>query len=193
LTLGAGSAEHLGDLGVSWEVSFWVHVVDVGGCFFCFVLADEGDAVLIPAPYYARFESDMRVVAGCVPIPVYCKDPVVGPSPNELENATRKAEIRGHKVKILLLNNPNNPLGIIYPPHVMSNAIQWAQNRSIHTIANEIYALSTHQKEGHSFQSVIKILDNKLGNYVHFLWSVSPVHFFFTYFLYLFDLLRVTL
>lgn len=26
LTLGAGSAEHLGDLGVSWEVSFWVHV-----------------------------------------------------------------------------------------------------------------------------------------------------------------------
>ena len=87
----------------------------------------------------------LQVVAGCVPIPVYCKDPVVGPSPNELENATRKAEIRGHKVKILLLNNPNNPLGIIYPPHVMSNAIQWAQNRSIHTIANEIYALSTHQ------------------------------------------------
>ena len=31
LTLGAGSAEHLGDLGVSWEVSFWVHV-DVSKC-----------------------------------------------------------------------------------------------------------------------------------------------------------------
>ena len=29
LTLGAGSAEHFGDFGVSWEVSFWVHIVDV--------------------------------------------------------------------------------------------------------------------------------------------------------------------
>ena len=42
------------------------HVVLGSGCgsllnLLFFVLAEEGDAVLIPAPYYAAFESDMSV------------------------------------------------------------------------------------------------------------------------------------
>ena len=36
-----------------------------------FLLGDEGDACLIPAPYYAAFENDMSVVACCVPFAVH--------------------------------------------------------------------------------------------------------------------------
>jgi 1-aminocyclopropane-1-carboxylate synthase len=38
---------------------------------------------------------------------------------------------------------------------------------------DEIYALSTHKKYGHGFQSVIRILENQLGDDVHFVWSIS--------------------
>jgi hypothetical protein len=34
-------------------------------------LADPGDAVLIPSPYYAAFEFDLAARAGCVIVPTY--------------------------------------------------------------------------------------------------------------------------
>jgi aspartate/methionine/tyrosine aminotransferase len=72
-----------------------------------------------------------------------------------------------------LITNPNNPLGIIYNPTTMLNAVAWARKRRLHTIVDEIYALSTHQKHGHGFESIVKILNNQLGSDVHFVWSVS--------------------
>ena len=38
---------------------------------------------------------------------------------------------------------------------------------------DELYALSTHKKYDHGFQSVVRILDNKLSDDVHMVWSVS--------------------
>ena len=78
-------------------------------------------------------------------------------------------------MKILLLTNPNDPLGVIYKPDVMRNAIMWARNRQLHTIVDEIFALSVHKSPNHPnrFESVIKVLDNKLGSDVHFLWGLS--------------------
>jgi hypothetical protein len=35
-----------------------------------FALAQTGDVILIPAPYYAAFENNARVVAGCLPFSV---------------------------------------------------------------------------------------------------------------------------
>ena len=80
---------------------------------------------------------------------------------------------KGLNPKFLLITNPNNPLGVIYGPTTMLNAVTWARKRRLHTIVDEIYALSTHQKYGHGFESIIKILDNKLGSDVHFVWSLS--------------------
>ena len=51
---------------------------------------------------------------------------------------------RGLRVKILLLTNPNNPLGVIYEPGVIRSCIEWARTHGMHTIVDEIYALSIH-------------------------------------------------
>ena len=81
---------------------------------------------------------------------------------------------QGLTVKILLLTNPHNPLGVVYKPNIIQDAITWARNRGkIHTIVDEIYALSIHKKETKTFQSVLRILDNDLGNDVHMLWAMS--------------------
>ena len=123
-------------------------------------LAEEGDAVLIPAPYYAAFDGDLRMNAGCIAVPVHSKDdPSTGPTVEDLEQAATWAEDKGLKVAILLITNPNNPLGTIYPPGMMKSSIEWARSRKMHTIVDEIYALSTHDGQ---FQSILRTLNNDL-------------------------------
>jgi aspartate/methionine/tyrosine aminotransferase len=65
-------------------------------------------------------------------------------------------------------------LGIIYSPLTLTTAVAWARKRGLHTIVDEIYALSTHQPPGqHGFESIIKVLKNDLQDDVHFVWSLS--------------------
>jgi len=110
-----------------------------------YTLAEPGDAVLIPAPYYAAFENDMKAIAKCVPIPVYSKDPAKGPTPSDLDIALIDCRQKRLNVKVLLLTNPNNPLGVIYTAEVIANAIAWSRRHKLHTIVDEIYALSAQE------------------------------------------------
>jgi aspartate/methionine/tyrosine aminotransferase len=100
-------------------------------------------------------------------------NPAQGPTEAELDMGFLQARSRGLNPRFVLITNPNNPLGVIYRPGIIQNLIRWARRRKLHTIMDEIYALSTHKKNDHSFQSVIRVLDNKLGDDVHFIWSIS--------------------
>jgi 1-aminocyclopropane-1-carboxylate synthase len=46
---------------------------------------------------------------------------------------------------MLLLTNPNDPLGVIYNSSVVRGAITWARKNNIHTIVDEIFALTVHK------------------------------------------------
>eukprot|EP00581_Thalassiosira_minuscula_P013756 CAMPEP_0183728716 /NCGR_PEP_ID=MMETSP0737-20130205/28727_1 /TAXON_ID=385413 /ORGANISM="Thalassiosira miniscula, Strain CCMP1093" /LENGTH=468 /DNA_ID=CAMNT_0025960729 /DNA_START=76 /DNA_END=1478 /DNA_ORIENTATION=- len=133
-------------------------------------LADEGDAVLIPAPYYAAFDADLRINAGCVAVAVHSTNPAMGPTPDDLEHAATLAEAKGLRVRLLLITNPNNPLGTIYPPELIKSAVDWARSRKMHTIIDEIYALSVHNGR---FESALRTLNNDLRDDVHHLWALS--------------------
>lgn len=56
-----------------------------------YLLGEQGDACLIPAPYYAAFEKDMNLYAGIVPIGIDQDNPVSGPTEEELERTHRAA------------------------------------------------------------------------------------------------------
>jgi 1-aminocyclopropane-1-carboxylate synthase len=114
-----------------------------------------------------------QVVAGIVPFAVHMSNPTAGPTESELDMGFMQARSRGLNPRFVLMTNPNNPLGVIYSPEIIKKLVRWARKRNLHTIMDELYALSTHQKTGHNFQSVIRVLDNQLGNDVHFVWSVS--------------------
>jgi len=129
----------------------------------CMVLADPGDAVLIPTPYYAAFEFDLVARAGCHIVPVNtldhhdmsvpsCKVPISPefyyPNRSSLEHAyTRAVEETGRAPRVLLLSHPNNPLGICYPPSVVQECIDWCREKEVHLISDEIYAGSVYRKE----------------------------------------------
>jgi len=152
------------------------HVVISSGAAAClnnlfFALGEKGDVCLIPAPYYAAFENDMNVLAGVNPVAVDQANPVAGPTEAELERTFEKVIKQRKRPKFILLTNPNNPLGTIYSPEVLKRVVEWARKKGMHTIVDEIYALGTHKPQ--NFHSIIKVLDNKLGIDVHFVWALS--------------------
>jgi aspartate/methionine/tyrosine aminotransferase len=95
-----------------------------------------------------------KVIARCVPYPVFMADISIGPTVDELEAVYQELKAKSIKVKMLLLTNPNNPLGTIYSPSVIKNCISWARAKKVHTIVDEIYALSVHDV---SFLCFLKI------------------------------------
>ena len=185
------------------------HVALASGCaavlhYLFFILGEAGDCCLIPAPYYAAFDNHMKSLAGIIPFGFQMANATMGPTEKDLNLAYIEAMSKGLTPKFVLLTNPNNPLGVIYKPQVLKDAIQWARKRNIHTIVDEIHALSAfgnsppqnhpyhqhHQhhnnhhyplhpnnnnfgNEGGGFQSIIKVLNNQLGNDVHMVWGLS--------------------
>lgn len=162
-----------------------------------FCLAEQGDAVLIPTPYYAAFEFDLVARAGLKIIPVetqhcYQKSnpiPESEPVPKEAYFPTRSSldaayddalKKTGRSPKILLISHPNNPLGICYPKEVVSECISWAKENKVHLVSDEIYAGSVYTKENFTSALTLATSDDSdsekglgVGPYVHFVYSLS--------------------
>jgi Aspartate/tyrosine/aromatic aminotransferase len=131
----------------------------------CFCLTEPGDAVLLPTPYYAAFEFDLVARAGLNIVPVntrkfhsksdelansdrshaVCEADCYYPNRASLDAAYEAALENQSQPKILLLSHPNNPLGICYPPWVILECIQWAREKKVHLVSDEIYAGSVYQ------------------------------------------------
>jgi len=132
----------------------------------CMCLADPGDAILVPTPYYAAFEFDLVSRAGCKIVSVNTFDHHEGeeapsssshapiaphfyyPNESSLDAAYDRAVLEtGRAPRVLLLSHPNNPLGICYPPQVMEECIAWCRERRVHLVSDEIYAGSVYREE----------------------------------------------
>lgn len=82
----------------------------------------------------------------------------------------------------MLLSSPNNPLGVCYPNHVLLECIEWAEERGIHLISDEIYAGSVYRnpdEDGESvtpWTSVAEVVSQAgrpLGPMVHIVYALS--------------------
>jgi 1-aminocyclopropane-1-carboxylate synthase len=111
------------------------------GLFNC--LCESGMAVLIPSPYYAAFENDMSVLSGLIPIPCPMEDMEKGPTAEDLQ-ATYERDIKGKGLKLgmVLICNPNNPLGVIYDQDVLRDVVKWSRGMTkveghvVHTLVD---------------------------------------------------------
>ena len=107
-----------------------------------FSICGPGDGVLIPAPYYPAFDNDLRVRCQVRSIPVSGAAAHLLPTPAVLDAALHAAAAEGCTVRALLLTNPSNPLGVVYPPADMAALITWAISAGLHVIVDEVYASS---------------------------------------------------
>ncbi|ETS61397.1 hypothetical protein PaG_04424 [Moesziomyces aphidis] len=155
-------------------------------------LCDEGDGVLLSTPYYNAFDNDLTSRAKAQVVPVHL--PLPGAARESLdktafasetvaayEAAYERATKQGVKVRALLLCNPHNPTGTIYPRDTVIALATLAAKYKLHFVSDEIYARSCFAtadvREPAVFHSILSIdvveecgLDSA---YVHVVTSAS--------------------
>ena len=109
-------------------------------------LCDPGDEVIIPAPYWTTYPEAVTL-AGGVPV-VIDTDESTGfrVTVDQLEKALTP------RTKVLLFVSPDNPSGSVYPPHEVKAIGEWAVERGVWVLTDEIYEHLTYGE--HQFTSM---------------------------------------
>ncbi|XP_042400236.1 1-aminocyclopropane-1-carboxylate synthase 7-like, partial [Zingiber officinale] len=140
-----------------------------------FILADPGDCVLIPAPYYPGFDRDLRWRTGANIIPVHCNSSNgFQITTQNLEAAFAEAVAMGFRVRGVLITNPSNPLGTTISRPVLEEILVFAARNDIHLISDEIYSGSVFSPD--EFVSMAEIVEErgyKDCERVHVVYSLS--------------------
>ena len=109
---------------------------------------DEGDDVLLPAPYWTTYPEAIRL-AGGNPIEVFAgADKEYKVTPDMLEAAYTPA------TKALIFVSPSNPTGAVYTPEETKAIGEWALEKGIIVLTDEIYEHLTY--DGVPFTSIVK-------------------------------------
>lgn len=97
------------------------------------VLVDEGDEVIIPAPYWTSYPEIVKL-AGGTPICVFAgKERNFEPDMAAIEVAITK------RTKAIIVNSPNNPTGAVYSKETLQTFAQLAMQYNLWLIVDDIY------------------------------------------------------
>jgi len=96
-------------------------------------LLDPGDEALLPAPYWTTYPESIRL-AGGVPVEV-----VTDESSGYLVSTDQLEAALTPRTKLLVFVSPSNPTGAVYPPAEVARIGQWAADRGIWVVTDEIY------------------------------------------------------
>lgn len=97
-----------------------------------YTLLNPQEEVIVLAPYWVSYPEVARMVYG-VPVIVTPEDGSFHPRLEDVERAV------GPYTKALILNNPNNPSGVVYADTFISEIVDLCERKGIYLIADDIY------------------------------------------------------
>ncbi|KAG8477078.1 hypothetical protein CXB51_030109 [Gossypium anomalum] len=143
-----------------------------------FCLAEQGDAFLLPTPYYPGFDRDLKWRTGVEIVPIQCTSSnrfqITAPA---LEEAYQQAQRKNLRVKGVLVTNPSNPLGTTMRRDELDLLINFITDKEIHLISDEIYSGTVFSSPG--FVSIMEVLKDRsleqtpVWERVHIVYSLS--------------------
>jgi aspartate aminotransferase len=93
---------------------------------------DPGDEVIFPAPYWVSYP-DMVRLCGAVSVPVVPLNASLIPTMYDFKKAYSS------KCKMMIINNPSNPGGILYPETLIAEVVRFCEENNICLIMDDIY------------------------------------------------------
>ncbi|MFC7374180.1 pyridoxal phosphate-dependent aminotransferase [Brachybacterium sp. GCM10030267] len=99
----------------------------------CQALVDDGDEILIPQPDYPLWTAAVSL-AGGRPVHYRCDE-----ESSWWPDVTDLADKVTPRTKAIVVINPNNPTGAVYPEHVLRDIVEVARKHGLMILADEIY------------------------------------------------------
>ncbi|WP_372370187.1 pyridoxal phosphate-dependent aminotransferase [Candidatus Uabimicrobium sp. HlEnr_7] len=117
-----------------------------GGILLSFlVLINPGDEVIIPDPYFVMYKNLVELAGG---IPKY-----YDLYPDFQLKAQKIEELISEKTKIILVNSPSNPTGVLFNEKDLKEVADIARKNNIIVISDEIYSSFLYEGNYHSIFS----------------------------------------
>lgn len=109
------------------------------------VLVDPGDEAIIQIPYWVSYEEMVKLAGGkCV---------FIKPNKNLKITADQIERVISPKTKILMINSPSNPTGIVYDKDELEDIARVCVEHNIFVISDEIYEKLIYGKKHYSIAS----------------------------------------
>lgn len=106
-------------------------------------ICNDGDEVLIPAPYWVSYPEHVRM-AGGVPVEIPAMEDTAFKVTSELlEKHTTD------RTKALFLNSPNNPSGAAYTREDLEDLAEFLVDRNIAVVSDEVYEHLVYDGRSH--------------------------------------------
>lgn len=96
-------------------------------------LLDPGDEVLLPAPYWTTYPESIRL-AGGIPVEIMTDE-----STGYRTSVAQLDAALTPKTKVLVFVSPSNPTGAVYSPAEVEAIGQWAVEKGLWVVTDEIY------------------------------------------------------
>lgn len=101
---------------------------------------DDGDEVIIPAPYYTQYPQQVELARGV---------PVILDTFEDEDfqiNMERLESLITEKTKAIIINTPNNPTGNCFTEETMNGIADIAKKHDLIVISDEIYTLYCYER-----------------------------------------------
>lgn len=118
--------------------------------FFASVL-DTGDEVIIPTPYWVSYADQIKMVGG---VPVFA----VGKQEADFKVTVDQLDnLKTPQTRVLILNSPSNPTGMIYTSDELRAIGNWAVDHDVLILADDIYGRLVYN--GNAFTPISSLSD----------------------------------
>jgi len=115
-------------------------------------LLNDGDEVLVPAPDYPLWTASVALSGG-TPVHYLCDEQAEWFP--DMDDIRRKITARTRAIVVI---NPNNPTGALYPPAVLTELVEVARQHRLIVFADEIYDKTLFDGETHT--SIASLADD---------------------------------
>jgi aspartate aminotransferase len=95
-------------------------------------LVNPQDEVIILAPYWVSYPEMVKMVYG---VPVIVK-PEDGRFVPRMEDILQRVT---SYTKVIIVNSPNNPSGVMYPPELIAQIVEFCEAKGIYVVMDDIY------------------------------------------------------